>query len=483
MHTEEMQQKEYFGTRKSDEMESGLRRSDRQRPSQDKSYRQEADPQAWSLQELEQDQDEWDKQEEERRLRRKQRIERMKREKRRRELLYRFGVPGAALFFLLFGVRIGGALRIHAGSSVQGLQRHKQVGIGGALRIHAAEQYQEPGQNITEDNITYNILSALGRGLENVSPESAVPGGEGYQTGDTEPEDDGRPAGDTGAAAASFVGPMPQKPETTVFEAHSTENTNGFSDEISSSYGILIDVESGEILAQKGAVSRISPASMTKILTVLVAAEHVTDLDDTFTMTIDITDYSFVNQCSNVGFEVDETITVRDLFYGTILKSGADAAVGLATYVAGSHEAFVDMMNEKLEELGLSESTHFTNCVGLYDENHYSTVYDMGVILKAAADNQLCREILSEHIYTTSSTPQHPEGITISNWFLRRIEDRDTHGEVLCAKTGYVVQSKSCAASLAVDHGGREYLCVTAGSDSNWTCIADHVKLYQRYLE
>ena len=144
-----------------------------------------------------------------------------------------------------------------------------------------------------------------------------------------------------------------------------SDTTGGFAESVVSENGILIDVETGDILAQKGAFERISPASMTKILTVLVAAEHITpeQLDDTFTMTIDITDYSYRNGCSNAGFEVDEVLTVRDLFYGTILPSGADAAVGLATYVAGSQEAFVELMNEKLEEMGLAGTTNFTNCV------------------------------------------------------------------------------------------------------------------------
>ena len=228
---------------------------------------------------------------------------------------------------------------------------------------------------------------------------------------------------------------------------------------------------------------KMSPASMTKILTLLVAAENVTNLDDKFTITIDITDYSFVNDCSNTGFEVDEEVTVRDLMYGTILPSGADAAVGLAVYVAGSHEAFVDMMNEKLNELGLSDTAHFTNCVGLYDEKHYCTMYDMAVIMKAAADNEICREVMSAKTYTTSSTPQHPEGITISNWFLRRIEDKDTHGEVLYAKTGFVAESGSCAASYARGNDGKEYICVTANSTSSWRCIYDQIELYQRFLK
>ena len=254
----------------------------------------------------------------------------------------------------------------------------------------------------------------------------------------------------------------------------------------------MIDVENGTILAQRSGMTRINPASMTKILTVLTAAnalgidgsdwETSPVLDEKFTITIEITDYSYVNDCSNVGFEVGEEVTVRDLFYGTILPSGADAALGLACYVAGSQESFVELMNQELEKLGLSDTTHFTNCIGLYDENHYSTTYDMAVILKTAADNPFCREVLSAHTYNTSPTEQHPEGLLISNWFLRRIEDKDTHGEVICGKTGYVVQSKNCAASLAADVNGKEYICVTAGSSSTWNCIDDQVALYQAWL-
>lgn len=295
------------------------------------------------------------------------------------------------------------------------------------------------------------------------------------------------------AEEPEVYGPFPtETPREPVFEAVNTFSTAGFEDSIVSQYGVLIDVEQGTILAQKEAKTRINPASMTKILTVLTAAdalgitgenwENSDVLKDTFTITIEITDYSYVNDCSNVGFEVGEEVTVRDLFYGTVLPSGGDAALGLACYVAGSHEAFVELMNKKLEELELSESTHFTNCVGLYDKEHYSTVYDMAVLLKTAADNPFCREVLSAHTYNTSQTAEHPEGLLISNWFLRRIEDKDTHGEVLCGKTGYVLQSGSCAASLATDGAGREYLCVTAGSSSSWQCIYDQVALYQKYL-
>lgn len=276
-----------------------------------------------------------------------------------------------------------------------------------------------------------------------------------------------------------------EKPVTAAYEFQETANTKGlYSEEVISTHALLIDESTDTIIASKGAKERISPASMTKVLTLLVAAEHVSEeqLNDMFTMTIDITDYSYVNDCSNVGFLVDEKIPVIDLFYGTILPSGGDAAVGLATYVAGSHEAFVDLMNQKLVELGLSDSAHFTNCVGLYDENHYCTIYDMAVIMKAALQNELCKKVLAEKCYTTTPTEQHPEGIIISNWFLRRIEDKETGGEVLGAKTGFVQQSGSCAVSYQVADNGVPYICVTAGSSSSWRCIYDHVEIYNQYI-
>lgn len=269
--------------------------------------------------------------------------------------------------------------------------------------------------------------------------------------------------------------------EQKVYTAQTTDATTSVDDEVQSTNGIFIDLATGNILFDRDAHTRINPASMTKVLTVLVAAEHVTDWSDTFEITPEITNYSYVHDCSAVGFSNNEVVTVEDLFYGTVLCSGGDAALGLATYVAGSQEAFVDMMNEKLKELGLSDTAHFTNCVGLYDENHYCTVYDIAMILEAAIDQPQCREVLSTKKYTTSSTPEHPEGIQISNWFLRRIEDKDTGGEVICGKTGFVAQSGSCAVSYGVDESGKEYICATVNAHSGWRCIYDHVELYRRF--
>lgn len=250
---------------------------------------------------------------------------------------------------------------------------------------------------------------------------------------------------------------------------------------IDSDYAILIDPSSNTVVAQKDAYKTISPASMTKVLTILVAAEQIENLNDTFTITQEITDYAFQHDCSVVGFEVGETVKVRDLFYGTILPSGADAAIALAIYSAGSLDNFIVLMNQKLDELGLSDTAHFTNCVGLYDQNHYCTAYDMAMIMKAAVENDFCREVLNTRVYTTTATTEHPEGLTISNWFMRRIEDKETGGEVMGAKTGFVTQSGNCAVSYFISNTNVPYIGVTVNTYSSWKCIYDHVALYSYY--
>ena len=269
-----------------------------------------------------------------------------------------------------------------------------------------------------------------------------------------------------------------------VYTVSQTAETVQISTEFPSQYAVVIDAETGLVLAEKGSQTIISPASMTKILTLLVAVENITDWDQTFTMHIGITDYCFVNDCSVVGYELDEVIPVRELLYGCILSSGADACLALAEMIAGSHEGFVELMNAKLDELGLSDTSHFTNCVGLYDENHYCTVEDMALMLKAALDNELCREVLSTKIYTTTPTAQHTGGQDLSNWFLRRIEDKDTGSiDVRYAKTGYVAQAGSCAASCGENADGKRFLCVTANAYSSWRAIYDHVDLYNAYCQ
>ena len=390
--------------------------------------------------------------EEKRRARRQARREQMRREKEKRERINRIArvvIPtGGAILLSLIVI-------VAAVSIVP-----KKAGAKGADVAKAAE-ISDISENVTELTLYNNVRSEISEAIPTAEPEpetfinkNPIVDGK-LKVGDVE-----FMAGYSATATASTIYPS--------------------EDYSQSIYSILIDESNGEIVAARNAKDRIFPASMTKIMTVLVAAEHVTDLDEEFVTTQEMESYAFVNDCSAVNWDVDEHITIRDLFYGTILPSGGDAAYGLAEYVAGSQEAFVDMMNEKVKELGLTD-THFANVVGVHDEQNYSTAYDMAMILKAAVENDLCREVLSAHTYVTTTTDQHPDGITISNWFLRRIEDKDSGGLVLCAKTGFVNESRNCAASYMISNSGVPYICVTADAHSAWRAIYDHVGIYYHY--
>ncbi|MBR4759920.1 MAG: D-alanyl-D-alanine carboxypeptidase [Lachnospiraceae bacterium] len=429
-----------------------------------------------------------DEREQLRKAERKRRIAELKRRKRRQEKIRKtifIGVPAVALIIVvylicdnLFGLGISSYRARKKAEELAAQEEYdRQMAEIRALPT-AAGLDVVTGHNMTEDeNAQFlqpgesgaaSLASADGEELGDIETDNlaGVLGGDGQDSNTVSP----------------FMSGYSSSAEA--FEAHKTAKTSGMSGEVISEYGVLMDAETGEIVAQRNANTRISPASMTKVLTILVAAENLPDpdLEKTVPITIEVTDFSYRNDCSNVGFARDEVVTIRDLFYGTILPSGGDAAYALSCYVAGSMEAFADLMNEKLADLGLSGSAHFTNSVGLYDDDHYCTIYDMAIIMDAAMRNSFCREVLSAHTYTTSITPEHPEGITISNWFLRRIEDKDCGGLVVGAKTGFVVQSRNCAVSYATDASGHPYICATGASTSGWKCIYDHVRIYKAFF-
>lgn len=269
---------------------------------------------------------------------------------------------------------------------------------------------------------------------------------------------------------------------TATYSAKEAESVTEISGDVVSSNAILINNDTKEIVATRNAYDKIVPASMTKVMTILVAANHITEeqLDEVIPLSHEAVDYSYAGGGSTSGFVEDEQVTIRDLFYGTILPSGGDAAAQLAIYVAGDVDSFVEMMNEEVSALGLT-NTHFTNPVGFYDDNHYSTPYEISIIMMAALDNELCKEVLTTKVYNSSATDVNPEGITISNWFLRKIEDKDIGGEIGGAKTGFVNESGNCAVSSMVSTSGTEYICCTANSTSSWRCIYDHVDIYKAY--
>ncbi len=255
------------------------------------------------------------------------------------------------------------------------------------------------------------------------------------------------------------------------------------SEEFTSEYGYLVCVDTGKVLASKSGFVKMFPASMTKIMTVLTARIYISDehLDDVVKLSYNAKAYDLNHGCSSAGYEEGETLTVRDLFYGTILPSGAEAAYMLAEYTAGTHEAFVDLMNQTVKDLGLEDTTHFANCVGVYDDNNYSNCNDIAVILATAMQDDFLAEVLGTRKYTSSGSEFHTQGVDLSNWFLRRIEDKDTGGYVCGAKTGFVNQSGCCGASMMQGNDGKTYICVSGNAWSSWRCIYDHVAAYNIY--
>mgnify|MGYP004626200521 CR=1 FL=1 len=254
-------------------------------------------------------------------------------------------------------------------------------------------------------------------------------------------------------------------------------------DGLNSPHAILLRADSGEVLAEKDADSTIYPASMTKMMTALLAIEANPDLDTPVTLPEEIFPALQAQNASLAGFQAGETATVRDLLYGAMLPSGAECCEALAREVSGSEEAFVARMNQKAAELGMT-ATHFCNPTGLHEPEHVSTVRDMARLLQAAMQNETFRAILSAGRYTVPATDLHPEGFTMTSTFWAELGDVSLRKvQFLGGKTGYTSAAGLCLASAAQVKGKR-YILVTAGAKGNHGTepyhIEDAVRVYRQ---
>lgn len=250
-----------------------------------------------------------------------------------------------------------------------------------------------------------------------------------------------------------------------------------------SRHAILLDAQSGQVLAQKRANERVAPASLTKMMTVLLAIEAEPDLDKAVTLPEDDFPMLYKEGASMAGFAPGETVTVRDLLYGAMLPSGAECCEALARLVSGSEEAFADLMNQKAKELGM-KNTHFNNPTGLTDPEHYSCAADLAVLLQSALQNKTFRTILTTRHYISTPTVQHPEGLSMLSTLLGRLDGTElADGQILGGKTGYTQAAGLCLASLA-EVKGREYILVTLGAPGDHTTeqtnIQDAVRVYRK---
>lgn len=259
-----------------------------------------------------------------------------------------------------------------------------------------------------------------------------------------------------------------------------TDYTVSLGGEIESNNAILVDISNNTILARKSSEQKISPASMTKVMTLLVAAENIDSIDNTFTMTNKVIDPLYREGLTLSGFKNNEQVLIKDMFYAMVLESAADAAVGLAVHISGSEEAFVNKMNEKAKSLGLT-STHFTNTSGLHEDGHYTTCHEMAIIMNAAISNDFCRTLLTTKTYNVPANEFHDELEFVSGMFSRMTGKEPNVATVLGGKTGYTVASRNCLVSFAETDDKRIVICVTADAGGKEKPINDCIKMYKKY--
>lgn len=245
-------------------------------------------------------------------------------------------------------------------------------------------------------------------------------------------------------------------------------------DGLYSVHALLWRVKTGEALLDKGSGERIYPASMTKIMTAIVALEQISDLQTKIRLSESMFDELYLAEASMAGFSPGEEVSALDLLYGVMLPSGAECCTGLAEYVAGSEEAFAELMNQKAAELGMS-GTHFVNASGLHDAEHYSTAADLVKLLSYALQNETFREIASSAVHSTEATELHPDGITFySTLFGGMTEEIRDSGLIAGGKTGYTEEAGLCLASFA-EINGETFILVTAGAQGSHETEPFHI--------
>lgn len=198
-------------------------------------------------------------------------------------------------------------------------------------------------------------------------------------------------------------------------------------DHLYSPYVYFIERDSGEVLYRKNSDKKIAPASLTKMMTILVALDHIEDLSDN--VMIDERTYKqlVLENASMAGFFPGEQVTYRDLLYGTMLSSGGEAANTLALSLAGKEEQFVAWMNEKAQSFGMRR-THFANVEGLDDPLQYSTAADIAVLTDQALENGHFEVLFTKPTYHTSATLEHPEGIVLKSTVLTNLRENKMDG-------------------------------------------------------
>ncbi len=229
---------------------------------------------------------------------------------------------------------------------------------------------------------------------------------------------------------------------------------------------IMIEQSTGRILYEKDAHTKRRIASITKIMTAILAIESG-KMDKTVT----VTDEILKAEGSAIYLQVGEKIKLSDLVYGLMLRSGNDAAIAIAEYVGGSVEGFAALMNEKAEWIGM-ENSHFTNPHGLDDsDNHYSTAYDMAILTKYAMENKMYQKIAGTKIHRAPN----PNEVWDRVWKNKNRLLTEKYKYCTGGKTGFTKKARRTLVTTA-SKDGLDLITVTIDDSTDW---ADHIALFE----
>lgn len=246
---------------------------------------------------------------------------------------------------------------------------------------------------------------------------------------------------------------------------------------------VLADFDTGEILLSKDADKRLEPASTTKLMTALLLVENKADLSEKVTVGAEVN--PFPKGSSLMGLEEHETLSLMDLLYGAMLPSGNDAAAAIAVAVGGDMDHFIEMMNQRAQELGMT-GTHYVNPHGLTtreeDEEHYTTAADMRLLTIAALSNETIAKVLKTPSYQTSPTNKHPNGFALqtTNKLISEKENDQQYNYryAIGGKTGVTTAAGGCLCAAA-EKGDRKLVAVILGDHS----LKGTQKYYKRWTD
>ena len=233
---------------------------------------------------------------------------------------------------------------------------------------------------------------------------------------------------------------------------------------------ILYNMNDNTIIDEKNPNKEVNIASLTKIMSTIIAIENIDDYSKKVTITRNVFD-DITWDIHVTGFKVGEVVTYDDLLYSTLLNSGADAVNALAINSCGSIKAFVKKMNQKVKELGL-KNTEFDNVIGKDSEHNYSSAYDLAQILMYALKNKKFKKVFGAEKYTLTN------GKTVKRSVAKYTDEDISY--ITGAKTGYYDDALYCLATTAT-LSDVNYLFISLGAKTKGDHLADHIKEYKYF--